>query len=1178
MKKTFKLLALYVILSFLFGFLPLRTTNSIVYGQTNTGRISGTVTDTSGATLQGSLVKVTNDATGLSRTTKTDDNGFYVITNLLPGNYTVSVEHQGFKKAIQSNHTLVADGRLTVDVPLEPGAISESVLVTSVNSETINKTSGEVARVIDTEQVQNLALNGRNYLQLTTLIPGAPLLTDDPLALMTDLGVNQPINGNRGNTNMLTVDGGFNLDSGSNNSQINNVGIDFIQEVKIQTSNFSAEYGRTSGAAINVVTRSGGNQFHGSLFEFVRNNKFDANNFFNNARGRFTDNPTAKAPDVKVASTDPRLGKEVVSRPALRYNNYGFSFGGPIQRDKFFFFGGIEWKSIRRFTASTPRTLPTRAERLGDFSFRLRGADGIVGTADDGVIRDPQRTGTCSTTNRAACFPGNIIPASRITADGKAFATVYTAMEALAAAYTDTPTANNALYQQPNPFDVRQEIVRLDYRFNDSHSIYGRYIHDDYNLTAPFGTFIDSQLPTIPTNRRRPSFSYQVGHLWLINARLVNEAKVNTSWNGQRIPPVGDNWKRETYGFAFQQLFSGGRFDNGIPDTAINGFASWDGPSRSLLSPTTDIALSDTVSLNYQKHSIKTGGTYIRNRKDQNGRSRYTGQVTFNSSGNPNSTGNAFADALLGNFRTYTEFEDDPIGFFRFSQVDAFVSDSWKVSPRLSLEIGMRYQYGQPTYTQANNIVNFDPSLYDPAQAVRLNNNGTIVPNSGNRFNGLIRAGDGVPEKEIARVRNASGLGAVPAGAPRGLYDAQHIFMPRFGFAWSPTSDGKTAVRGGFGIFYDKPEGNLIFSQVNIPPFLTSASFENGNIGNIAGGTAGALAPFANMLAIDPNLELPYTMNWSISVQRELPGGVFGEVAYVSNLGRHLLRQPDINAPSFADLLANSQLPTAQRKATNALRPYKGFAAINFRLSDANSNYHALQLFGAKRKGDLTMTVSYTWSKSLADASGNGDGVDAGEEPFNRRANYGPTSFDRRHIFVTTYTYRIPFFHSWKGIGGALLSGWELSGITRFQTGQLLTVLGTTGIGNRRADYLGGDVKLFRFERTLDRWFNEEAFAPAAETRPGTSGRGIIVGPGRNLWDLSMRKRFGITEDIKLLVQADFFNAFNHTNFNNPNTSMPALVTTAGADPRQNIKTSSFGSITGAAPGRNIQLALKLTF
>jgi hypothetical protein len=1180
MKKTFKLFRYFLIVGCILNTLPSNSAYWTVYAQTNVGRISGTVTDSSGGVIQGATVKITNDATGLSRTATADGSGFYLVTNLSPGAYSISVDQPGFKRALVTGHTLVTDGRLTVDISMEPGAVSESVSVTAVSSEAINTTSGEVSRVIDTEQVRNLALNGRNYLQLTTLIPGAPLLNDDQLALMTDLGVNQPINGNRGNSNLLTVDGGFNLDSGSNNSQINNVGIDFIEEVKIQTSNFSAEYGRNAGASINVVTRRGGNRFFGSAFEFLRNDKLDANNFFNNARGSFTDNPDAKAPDVIVPVGDPRIGKKVVDRPTLRYNDYGFSFGGPIMKDKFFFFGGIEWKSIRRFTGSTRRTLPTRAERLGDFSLRLAGTDRIPGTADDGFLRDPQRTGNCNSSSRAACFPGNIIPASRIITDGKAFGAVYEQMEKLAVAYTDTPTSNNALYQRPNPFDVRQDILRLDYSVNDKHSVYGRYIHDNYDLVAPFGTFIDSELPTIPTNRLRPSFSYQVGHVWLISPTLINEAKVNTSWNGQRIPPVGDFWKRDTYGFAFQQLFSGGRFDNSIPDATISGFASWDGASRSLLSPTTDISIGDSMTWSHQKHSVKFGAMYIRNRKDQNGRSRYSGQVAFNNSGNPNSTGNAFADALLGNFRTYTEFEDDPIGFFRFSQVDAFVTDSWKLSPSLSIEIGMRYQYGLPIYTQANNIVNFDPRLYDPARAVTVNPNGTIVVGSGNRFNGLIRAGDGVPEKELARVRNGNSAEvlSVPAGAPRGLYDADHVFMPRLGFAWSPGSDNKTAVRGGFGLFFDRPEGNLIFSQVNIPPFLSSATFENGNIENVAAARASALGPFARIDAIDPNLKLPYSMNWSISVQRELPFGIFGEAAYVSNFGRHLLRQPDINAPSFEALVENQKLPSAQRKSTNALRPYKGFSEIRMRLSDANSNYHGLQLYAAKRKGQLTMTASYTWSKSLADASGNGDGVDAGEDPFNRKLNYGPTTFDRRHIFVTTYTYRLPFLRRWHAVARAALSGWELSGITRFQTGPLLTVRGGTTIGTRRADYLGGDVNLPSSQRTTDRWFNEEAFEPAADDQGGNSGRGIVLGPGRRLWDLSMRKRFGISESVNLQIQADFFNAFNQTNFGNPSTDMPAFVTTAGADPRQNIKTSGFGSISSAAPGRNVQLGLKLTF
>lgn len=1124
-------------------------------GQTIFGRISGAVTDSAGGVIIDARVTITNEATKLTRTVTTDERGFYLATNLPVGEYTIAVERDGFKRASVMGYTLVADGRLTVDFTLEAGAITENITITATTGETINTISGEVARVIDGAQVQELALNGRNYMQLTTLVPGAPLINDDQLELMTSLGISQPVNGSRGNANLLTVDGGFNMDSGSNASQVNNVGIDFIHEVKIQTSNFSAEYGRNSGASINVVTRSGGNEFHGSAFEFLRNEKLDSSNFFNNTRGRFTDNAKAKTPDVIVPAGDPRAGEKVVERAPLRYNNFGWSLGGPIKRDKFFFFAGMEWKSIRRSTAPTNRTLPSRAERLGDFSLRLAGADRIPGTADDGRLIDPvTRTQ----------FQGNRIPANRITTDGSAFAAVYDRMESLAAAYTDLPVGNNALYQVSNPFDVRQEIIRLDYKVNDKHTLYGRYIHDDYDLIDPFGVFIGSNLPTIPTNRQRPGFSYQVGHTWLINPKFINEAKVNASWNGQRIPPVGEDWKRESYGFAYQQLFTGGRFDNGIPDTTISGFAGFRGPAGSLLSPTTDIAFSDTLTIVKGSHSLKTGATIIRNRKDQNGRSRYTGDVAFNSSGNTNSTGNAFADVLLGNFRTYSEFADDPIAFFRFTQFEAFVSDGWKVSRNLSLEIGLRYQYGLPIYTQANNIVNFDPSLYDPAQAVTVNPNGTIVPGSGNRFNGLIRAGNGIPADELARVPggNSPDVLSVPVGAPKGLYEPQHLFAPRIGFAWTPFSDGKTAIRGGFGIFYDRPEGNIIFSSVNIPPLLTSAQFENGNIANIGGGRASALAPFSEIFTIDPNLKTPYSMNWSLSIQRELPGGIFGEAAYVASQGRHLLRQPDVNQPTFEALVENQRRPASQRLSVNALRPFKGYSSLRMRLSDSTSNYHSLQLYAAKRKGSVTMTAGYTWSKALADTSGNGDNP---EDPFDRKFNYGPTTFDRRHVFFTTYTYRIPFFRNWGRIADGVFDGWEISGITRYQTGQYLTPTADTSIGRRRADYIGGSVNFPAGAQRPRRWFNVTAFTPAAETRRGTAGVGIIEGPGYYQWDLSLRKKFSVTERTRLQVQADFFNAFNQTDFRNPDIN----VTPSNA---------AAGQIPSAAPGRNIQLALKLTF
>ncbi len=340
MRSTLRHLFLALSLACLCNAVLLMTCFSIANAQTSAGQISGTVKDASGAILPGVSVTVTNEATTLTRTVTTDDSGFYVITNLPVGNYSVTSEQRGFRRITKTGIELVADGRLTVDFALEPGEVTGTVEVTAAG-ETVNTTSGEVARVVDSQQVQNLALNGRNYMQLVSLIPGAALLDDNQLDLTTSLSISsQAINGNRTNTNNLTVDGGFNMDSGSNNSQINNVGGDFIQEVKIQTSNFSAEYGRNSGAAINVVTRSGGNQFHGNAFEYIRNNALDARNFFAPVKGK------------------------------LRFNNFGWDFSGPIKKDKLFFFGGQEYKYIRRDTDPSRQTLPTRAERQGDFSGR----------------------------------------------------------------------------------------------------------------------------------------------------------------------------------------------------------------------------------------------------------------------------------------------------------------------------------------------------------------------------------------------------------------------------------------------------------------------------------------------------------------------------------------------------------------------------------------------------------------------------------------------------------------------------------------------------------------------------------------------------------------------------------------------------------------------------------------
>jgi hypothetical protein len=1009
----------------------------------------------------------------------------------------------------------------------------EEVVEVSVAGEMVNTTSGEIARVVDREQVQNLALNGRNYMQLASLVPGAPLLNDNALNIMTDLGINTSVNGSRNNASLLMVDGGFNMDSGSNNSQISNVGIDFIQEVSIKTSNFSAEYGRNSGANINVVTRSGSNAFHGSAYEYHRNEGLDSKDYFSEARG--------------------------VDKAPLDYNNFGWSLGGPIRKNNLFFFAGQEWKRIRRFTNLALRTVPTRAMRAGDFS------------AISTPIIDPL-TGQP--------FPGNIIPSGRITPDGRAIAGVYAAAEELATSYTDRPIGNNLGTQGDNPFDFRQDLIRLDYQPSSAHHLTLRIIHDDYDLVAPYGTFIDSQLPTSPTNRKRPGRNYQVAHSWTLSSNLVNEFRANAAWNGQRVPPSGDVWKRETYGFTFPQLFSGGgRFENSIPDTTISGYASFNGVARALISPTTDISFANNLTWVRGAHTVKGGALVIRNRKDQNGRSVYAGQLAFDTAGNPRTTGNAFADALLGNFRRYTEAQSDPMGFFRFWQVEGFVTDSWRVSRDLSLEAGLRYTWHQPIYTQSNNMANFDPARYDPARAVTVNRNGTIVPGSGDPFNGLIRAGDGVPAEEQFRVGNATSptvLG-VPAGAPRGFYPSRNLFAPRLSFAWTPSGAADLAVRGGIGLFYDRPEGNLLFGgggngPLNSPPYTASAQYENGNLSAPGGGTVPAPAAIGTIAAIHPDLQVPRSWQWSASVQREIGWGIFGEIGYVGSKGQNLIRQVDINLPSFEALAANAALPAAQRANTNFLRPFKGYSAIFQRVSDGRSSYHALQVYLSKRSGALRSTLSYTYSRASDNASGNGDGSggnDVLDFGLDLEGNWGRSTFDRPHIVVGTWTWQVPFFEERVGLG-RVLGGWEISGIGRYQSGAPLTVVANTSIGIRRADLVGDPYvpEDRQFDTTtpgLVRWLDPAAFAVAPEGRRGNSERSGFRGPSLTVFDLSLRKVFAVGRGVNLQVQADLFNAFNTRSLRFANQTL--VLTNAG-----------FGQLDQAAPPRQVQLGARVSF
>jgi hypothetical protein len=1075
--------------------------------QTTFGRISGTVTDPTKAGIPGARVTVRNVGTQDTRVVTTDSNGYYVAPEIPIGAYAVEVEQAGFKGQQQTGINISADSRITVDFHLQVGDVRQTVEVVAAGAEMLNTTSGEIAHVVDRDQVENLTLNGRSYAEFLNLIPGAVVTNPDQFGTLTSLSAtNQSINGHRTNQNSLTIDGVGNLDNGSNGSLINNVSPDFLQEVKIQTSNFSAEYGRSAGAAFNIGTKYGTNEIHGGLFEYLRNDALDARNFFS------------------------------ATNTELRYNDWGYYLGGPIKKNKLFFFVGENWKKIRQQSAPARTTLPTTDQMAGNFG-----------------------TKTIYYPGTKTPFPNNTIPASLITADGRAIMNVYKAVIPQAQIFTNTAVSNNVTFASPNPLDYREDLGRFDYKINDKHSLFGRWI-DDYNsilvANGPGGN-----IPITPEIRDRPGKSVLLSETWVISPTLVNEGHFGASWNSQHYWNQGDTWDRSVEGFTFQKVYNSvGPYPNGIPDVTLQSFATFNGPAKTLISPTAEIEWKDTLSIIRGQHTIQTGVMVIRNRKDQNGRSAYDGSITFNTSGNPNTTNYALADALLGYYQIYTEAAYDPMGKYRYTEPAAFISDSWKATRKLSLDLGLRYEYMMAMYSTANNLSLFDPLLYNPAQAVKMTSTGGVVPNSGNIYNGLIRVANGINPSQAYLVPNANSAAvlSVPSGAPRGMYSSPSTWSPRIGFAYA--LNDKTVVRGGFGMFYDRIQGNPTFYTLNNPPYVGSTEFDYGNLSNITGGVT-VSNPWGAIQTMSPHFRPPYAEEFSLSVQRELPWKLFWETSYVGSLGRRLLIEPDINQPSFATI---ANLPSTTNE--NSIRPYTGYSTIQQFISAGTSNYHSLQVHLRRRAGQVTFMGAFTWSKNLSDASSD---TSNDLDYMNYHLMYGPAystssagSMDIEKVFVGTFVWRMPTLRQQPVYLRGPFGGWQLSGVTHLQSGPYLTVTGSTAIlGTRMADYLGGPVALPN--PGPNGWFNPAAFAAAPQGRWGTTGAGNAQGPGMQIYNLSVQKIFAFHERFNLRFRVDFVNALNHTNF-----QMPATT----------ITSSNFGTISSAYPARNIQLGMKLTF
>ena len=1142
--------------------------------QADTGRIGGTVTDSSGAVIVGATVTATQIELNKVSTLKTDKRGDYIFPNLQVGHYTVEVAHEGFASETKQGYELDDNSALTVNFSMQAGQ-TEQMIVTTQVGETVNTQTGEVSHVIDGDTVRDLALNGRNYLDLLGILPGSVVVNGgDALAnITTGSTTGIVLNGVRATANGLYIDGVINKDIGTNSNQFNNVGIDFIEHVKVETSSFSAQFGQAAGPAINVVTRTGTDTFHGSAFELIRNDILEASNYFSK---RVVLNAVTGA----VISNTP-------VRQHLRFNDFGAAIGGPIVKQKLYFFAGTEWKLIAQNTNPSSVTLPLQSQLSGKFAVGSFASatthscplHSVKGTPIDSLQTDYMLPQFCNIS-------------ANITPFGHAFANTYNYVINQATSYNGsdctlttgcTNNNGNTIYELPQPFRNHEYLARLDWNINKRNNAYGRWIADTHTTTNPLG---DGQLPTTSYHDEGPANNVVLSHTFVVTQSSINTISFGALWSAINQQPYGNSWLKSTYGYTYQPLFLGAGPKLGIPQVSLYGYTGFDGDQFLNRAHTTYLQAYDTFTKVAGKHSTKYGVFGGRVRKDINGKPYYNGNINFTTaSSSVNSTGSAVADALLGNYNTYTESTTDTYGFFRLWQTAAFIDDTWRILPKLSINLGARYEWVTPWTSQQNNLAAFYPNLYDPSQAVVVNQDGTLVPGVGNRFNGLRRAGDGVPANELGRVLNGNSAAvlAIPTIGKRGFYNSQNVFMPRVGFAYDLFGNGYTAFRGGGGLFYDLPQGNVAYSALNAAPYLQTTNLNNGNVDNLAAYTNQiSTNTQGDQYAVSPDEKRGYVYQYNFGLQQQLDKGMFLQITYVGNEQRHLLHNPDINGVDPA--AEDAAFAINQNVNINYLRPYKGYGAILQYRTDANANYNALQANLNRRVGKGRFTVAYTWSKSLSTSSS--DTQPQAIFPFSKTYYYGYTTFDRRNLVSVSYIATAPTFAGHNMFIRSGLGSWLLSGIARYQGGTRLTPQATDSLGvASRAAYAGLPVI---YNRTATQYFdalNPGNVANLYATAPGQIGNapvGLIESPDYIEFDVSLRKTFNYTERYHLTLNFDGFNVFNHPNLNSPTVNInscgtynnPVLV---NANNAAGHDYSSCG-ITSANRPRQIQGGARFTF
>lgn len=1140
------------------------------FGQPNTGTMVGVVLDSSGASVLGAEVKLTSEQTGDIRTTLTTESGNFTIPGLRPGKYTLRASLAGFQAVERKSMTVGSNEYLSAGtITLQPGSTTEVISVTA-STAVVQTASAENSSLLDTRQMSTMLTRGRDVLSLLRLMPGVSQ-NSDPTSLGSEIGSSAPnIGGLRNTDSTVSVDGMVGSDADNVNVNITTVSMDAVEEVKVLANNFQAEYGRNAGAQVSIISKSGTQEYHGSASWFKRHEMFNANNFFNNLNG--------------------------LPKPIYRYNTFTGTLGGPLvipklfntRRDKLFFFYSHEQWLAKEPQGIQQTTMPTALERQGNFSQTVNQNNSLI------VVRDPATQQP---------FPGNIIPANRISSVGQAMLDLFPMPNFLDR--NISRGAYNYQFQDIRNLPKRLDQVKLDYNVTAKDRLSGRYrdwIQSSKGYTAIAGW--SSNWDHFYNAYSKTERSAVVNYTRTITPYLLNEFVFGGRIMGEGTPKPTEaeaaSVLRSANGLGnLKQFYPAANPDNYIPTMTFGGVVGAPTVGYDNRWPInagdTRWTFSNNMTWTRGRHNIKGGFYYEYNLSDEGiAANCFTGCFDFTAdANNPRESGFAFSNAMLGNFRSYSESSLRNFRGGRNYLFEFFVQDSWKVNHRLTLELGLRMSAFSPWRMQPGQQgAAWVLERYDPAQAVQLYRPGfdaagrriainpvtgaqapavaigAIVPDVGDPYNGMVLGDD-------ARV---------PAGWQNnpGLTPG-----PRFGFAYDVFGNGKTAIRGGFGIT-NQTQINSAYanSLVNAaPPIVLQPNIYYDSIDNVFGSSGapsgGYLFPPGTVRTFELNYKPASVYNYSLNLQQNIGFDTVVSVAYVGNLGRHLLQNRNLNTLPYGTRFqpwAQDATSPGRPLPDTFLVPYRGYQAISALENSGISNYNSLQVTANRRfSRGLQFGGAWTWSKAMnySDSPAN---MPLYRDP--REFLYGKAGYDQTHILVVNFTYDVPkIARLTNSVGRFILDNWQIAGFgsmaSGFPGGVGFTTVDNadlTGGGDGNRINVNGKAQLPFGERTFNRWFDPTVFSRPARGDFGNAPKDVFRGPGINSWDISLFKNFPVFSESKLIqFRAEFYNMFNHTQFS-------SVDSTARFDAAGNQVNTRLGQVTGARSPRVIQLALSFKF